>query len=192
MEQTVRKNYFNNRIHPHKFALWLSMASIMMMFGAFTSAYLVRQGAGNWLDFNLPPIFFINTAVIIANSICLHFALKSFKKKNFGMHKVLVLVSFALGITFVTLQYMGWQQLFASGIDLKGNPSGSFLYVITGVHAAHIIGGLAATLVALIHIFTLPKKLTMKRLVRFELVVQYWHFVDLLWVYLLIFLLISK
>ena len=78
------------------------------------------------------------------------------------------------------------------GIDLKGNPSGSFLYVITGVHALHIIGGIAALIVALLHAFTLKFKITPKRKIRFELVIHYWHFIGLLWVYLFGFLLLSR
>jgi cytochrome c oxidase subunit 3 len=101
-------------------------------------------------------------------------------------------VSLVLGLGFVTLQYLGWMQMYSVGIDLKGNPAGSFIYVITGVHALHIIGGIAAMLVALINAFTLKFNVTEKRKINFELTLQYWHFVDLLWVYLLIFLYISR
>lgn len=180
------------RIHPQKFALWLGMASITMMFGAFTSAYIVKQAAGNWLDFRLPDIFFFSTMVLLVSSITLESSYRSFVKGNEKAYKTLLVITGILGVAFVTFQYMGWNALFSIGIDLKGNPSGSFLYLITGIHAAHILGGVAAITVACIHAFSLKYKVTDQRKHRFQLVVQYWHFVDLLWIYLLLFLLLYK
>lgn len=185
------KSYRRNRIHPHKFALWLAMGSMLMMFGAFTSAYIVKQAAGNWLEFNLPDIFFINTGIILLSSILLEISYRSYINGNQTWYRGALLVTFLMGITFVVLQVIGWSTLFNYGIDLKGNPSGSFLYLITGVHAAHVIGGIAALFVALFHSVNLPFRVTEKRKDRFQLVIHYWHFVDLLWVYLFIFLLIS-
>ena len=186
------ENKRTRRIHPQKFALWLAMASITMMFGAFTSAYIVKHAAGNWLDFRLPDIFFISTIVLLTSSITLESSYRSFVKGNEKAYKALLVVSGILGVSFVTFQYIGWSELFSIGIDLKGNPSGSFLYLITGVHAAHIIGGIAAIAVACIHAFTLKFKVTDQRRHRFQLVLHYWHFVDLLWIYLLLFLLLYK
>ena len=180
-----------SRIHPHKFALWISMASIVMMFIAFTSAYIVRQAVGNWLEFPLPSVFLLSTGVLLLSSFTLHFSLRAFKKADRQKHRLYLVASFVLGIAFVVLQYKGWMTLFGMGIELTGNPSGSFLYLISGVHALHIIGGLAAMLVALLHAFSLPCRPTSRRVVRFELVNHYWHFVDALWIYLLIFLIIQ-
>lgn len=179
-------------IHPHKFGLWLAMASITMMFGAFTSAYIVRQAAGNWLEFRLPDVFYLSTIVILLSSVSLHTSYTHFKKAKEKTYKIFLIVSLILGISFVGLQYMGWTSLFNVGVDLKGNPSGSFLYLITGVHAAHVLGGIAAISVALLHAYTLNFKVSEKRRVRLQLVNQYWHFVDLLWVYLFIFLLLTR
>ena len=180
------------RLNPHKFALWLAMASIIMMFTAFTSAYIVRQAAGNWLDFSVPNVFYGSTVAILLCSLSLHLSLRSFKKGNKSGHRSGMVIGFALGILFVVLQYIGWQALFSNGIDLKGNPSGSFFYVITGVHALHVLGGIAVLIVALVHAFSLKFKPSIKRINRYELVVQYWHFVDILWVYLFIFLLVTR
>jgi cytochrome c oxidase subunit 3 len=179
-------------IHPHKFGLWLAMGSITMMFGAFTSAYIVRQAAGNWLEFRLPDVFYISTVVILLSSVSLHTSYTHFKAEKENTYKIFLVISLVLGVSFVALQYLGWTALFNEGVDLKGNPSGSFLYLITGVHAAHVLGGIAALFVAILHAFTLKFKVTEKRRVRFQLVNQYWHFVDLLWVYLFIFLLLTR
>lgn len=181
----------HTRINPLKFALWIGMASIMMMFGALTSAYLVRRAGGNWLEFSVPTIFYISTLVLLLSSISLHIGYANYKKRNMTLYQGGVIGAFILGCTFLILQYQGWVELFSIGIDLKGNPSGSFLYVITGIHGLHILGGLAALVVSIINAFTL-KKFTEKRKINIELTLQYWHFVDILWVYLLVFLLMSR
>lgn len=180
-----------NKIHPHKFALWISMGSIVMMFAAFTSAYIVRQAAGNWLEFKLPSVFFVSTVVLILSSVSLHLSYRAFKKVNAIQHKAWLSLGFILGSLFVYLQYKGWMTLFGMGIELTGNPSGSFLYLISGVHVLHILGGLAALVVAMVHAFSLPCTPSPRRVLRFELVLNYWHFVDALWIYLLVFLILQ-
>ena len=194
MAEVMPGKYFNtnNKVHPLKFALWVGMASITMMFGAFTSAYVVRQAQGNWLEFNLPGIFYLSTIVLLVSSLTLHASYKAFVGGMESRYKGLLVGSFILGMAFLVLQYQGWMELYSVGIDLKGNPSGSFLYVITGVHALHIVGGIAAMIVALLNSFTLKYQVTERRKINFELTLQYWHFVDLLWVYLLIFLFLSR
>ena len=181
-----------NRIHPHKFALWAAMGSITMMFGAFTSAYIVKQSAGNWLEFSMPVVFYVSTFLILISSFTLHTSFSGFKSGNESRYKSMLILSFVLGIAFIILQYFGWTELYQKGVDLKGNVSGSFFYLLSGIHALHVLGGIAAISVALIHAFTLKFKVTDIRLNRFDLVVNYWHFVDFLWVYLFLFLLISK
>lgn len=188
----IQAKHTNFHVEPLKFALWISMISMIMLFGAFTSAYIVRQGAGNWLEYVLPPTFYYSTGAIIISSFALHYSYYSFKKGNEMMYKGMLVLSFILGMIFVVLQLEAWGEMFTTGIGLKGNPSGSFLYVITGVHALHVMGGIAALVVAMIHAFTLKYKPTLKRKNRFVLVVQYWHFVDIIWVYLFLFLLFTK
>jgi cytochrome c oxidase subunit 3 len=105
------------------------------------------------------------------------------------MYKGFLLLAFLLGITFIVMQYQGWMQLFGMGVDFKANVAGSFTYLITIAHSIHVLGGIAALIVAMIHAFTLKFRYTEKRKNRFELVLQYWHFVDILWIYLLLFML---
>jgi cytochrome c oxidase subunit 3 len=107
------------------------------------------------------------------------------------MYRSLLLVSLFLGLGFIVLQYQGWLALTEIGVELTTNPSGSFVYVISGVHAGHVLGGIAALLVAVLHAYTLPYKVTPQRKLRFEMTLIFWHFVDLLWVYLLIFFMIQ-
>lgn len=188
----VSSEYKQNKIHSHKLALWVGIATIIMMFGAFTSAYIVRRAAGNWYEFKLPDIFLFNTLVILASSVTLHFAFQAFKKGMEKLYKILLFATFVLGIAFVVLQYQGWKALTAMGATFTANPSTSFVYVISGVHAAHVLGGVAALVVAMIHGFYLPFKPTFRRKLRFELVVNYWHFVDILWVYLVVFFILQS
>lgn len=184
--------YRRSKIHPKKFALWVACASMMMLFAAFTSAYIVRQAAGNWLEFQLPNIFLINTAVILLSSVTLQIAYTAFKKERTSVYRLFLVITFILGLAFIALQYQGWLALTAIGVELTTNPSGSFVYVISGVHAAHILGGLAAILIAILHAFALKHKVTSARKLRFELTLIYWHFVDFLWVYLLIFFMLQS
>ncbi len=181
----------HTRLNPLKFAMWIGMGSIMMMFASLTSAYLVRRAGGNWLEFSIPTVFYYSTLVLLVSSLCLHVGYSSYKKRNIPLYQGGLIAAFVLGCVFLVLQYQGWNELFSIGVDLKGNPSGSFLYVITGIHGLHILGGLAALVVSIINAFTL-KKFTEKRKTNFELTLQYWHFVDILWVYLLVFLLMSR
>lgn len=192
MGAVASPEYSRNKIHPLKFALWVGIGGIIMMFGAFTSAYVVRRAAGNWLEFKLPDIFFLNTIVIVVSSITLHYSYLSFKKGNEKLYKALLLTTFILGIVFVVLQYQGWQAMNAIGATFTANPSSSFIYVISGLHAAHVLGGMAAVTVALAHAHILPFKPTIRRKQRFELVLHYWHFVDVLWVYLIVFFMLQS
>ncbi|MBV6440036.1 MAG: heme-copper oxidase subunit III [Haliscomenobacteraceae bacterium CHB4] len=181
--------YNQSKILPQKLALWVGIGSMVMMFAAFTSAYVVRRSAGNWLEFKLPDIFFLNTVVIVMSSVTLHYAYTSFKKGKEKWYKGLLIATFLLGILFVVLQYKGWQAMTDIGATFTVNPSSSFIYVISGIHAAHVLGGIAALIVAMVHAFVLPFRPTARRRQRFELVCQYWHFVDVLWIYLIGFFL---
>ena len=192
MMSAIDEKEIKSSIHPVKFALYLSFASIIMMFAGFTSAYIVRQGAGNWADYAMPNWFFVSTAVILASSMVLHASYSAFRKGNATMYRALLVLGFCLGLTFMVTQYLGWQALHSFGVDLKANHSGAFILVITWVHAAHVLGGITALAVALVHAFLLPFKVTDKRILRFELTVQYWHFVDILWVYLILFFIFQR
>ena len=155
-----------------------------MMFAAFTSAYVVRRAAGNWYEFKLPDIFFWNTAVLFLSSVTLHFSYQFFKKGKEKPYKTLLLATFVLGLAFVVLQYKGWEALNSIGATFTINPSSSFIYVISGLHAAHVLGGIVALTVAMVHASYLPFRPTLRRAQRFSLVVNYWHFVDIVWIFL--------
>lgn len=181
-----------NKVHPKKMALWVALVSLSMMFTALTSAYIVRRAAGNWLEFSIPTIFYWNSLVIVASSLTLHAALKAFKREAEGAFKSLLSVTFILGIAFVVMQYLGWEQLASEGVPLKINPSGDFIYAISGLHALHVIGGIAALAVALVMAFIRKLRVTPARQLRLELTLTYWHFIGALWLYLILFLSLQR
>lgn len=173
------------RIHPKMFAMWLGIASVIMLFAGLTSAFIVRSAAGNWVNFSLPGIFFVSTVVILASSATMHWASVSYKKYNYTNYKIAIALTFLLGCVFAVCQYNGWFKLAGIGMFIDGNPSGSFVYVISMVHLLHVVGGLVALLVAFVR--SLVKPFHPKRLLGVRLTATYWHFVDALWLYLFIF-----
>lgn len=192
MNITYDRNIGRNKIHPYKFALWVGCATLTMMFAGLSSAYVVRQAGGNWLEFALPTVFQYSTIAILLSSVALHFSYASFKKEKEAMYKILLLTTFGLGILFFVFQYQGWVAMEEAGIPFTLHPAGDFVYAISWVHAAHVVGGIAILTVALIHAFGLKFKVTEKRKLRFQLSLTYWHFVDLLWVYLFFFLTLNR
>ena len=112
-------------------------------------------------------------------------AVNAFKKYNQNAYRIWLFITFILGSTFLIGQYMGWQQLDRGGIHLNGNPSGSFVYVISGAHAAHILGGVIILFISLLR--ALFMRFNPNRLVNVQIMATYWHFVDVLWIYLFIF-----
>ena len=187
---TVAMEKKNTRIHPHKFNLWVGIASILMMFAGLTSAYIVKRNQANWQTFELPVAFWYSTAVIIVSSFTLMLAVSSFKKRMMSKYRLLMGATLLLGIIFIVLQIVGFQQLWGLGITLQGNVSYSFLYVIVGLHAAHVIGGIIALIIMCLQAFRTSVR--NYSIVPVELMNTYWHFVDILWIYLLVFLLMIK
>ncbi|MGC4101167.1 cytochrome c oxidase subunit 3 [Ferruginibacter sp.] len=178
------------KIHPHKFTLWVGIGSILMMFAGLTSAYIVKRNQPNWISFNLPHVFWYSTATIVLSSITLFLAAKAFKQREMLRYRSLMTSTIILGVLFVVLQVIGFKQLWDNGITLYGNVSFSFLYVIVGVHAVHVIGGIIALLVLFAKAFS--SKTRIYNAVPVEVASTYWHFVDGLWIYLLIFLIMIR
>lgn len=182
------------RVHPKKFALWTAIVSMLMLFSAFTSAFIVRKAAGNWLSFPIVEEFFYSTGVILSSSVILHVAYKAFVAKNYTLYKILLTIGLALGVLFVALQYTGWLTLNnEKGIFISTNQSSSFFVLLVGTHALHVIGGITALMIS--WIYALKKSTqewTPKGQLRLELTFTYWHFVDILWLYLLLFLWIQQ
>jgi cytochrome c oxidase subunit III len=188
MEITVEQTQQRKRIHPHKFTLWVAIGSIIMMFAGLTSAYIVKSNQAGWQNVEMPHIFWYSTATILLSSLAIQMALRSFKQRDMNKYRLLIAATLTLGVTFVILQCLGFLQLWNSGIQFKGSSGGGqFLYVIAGLHAVHVLGGVIALMVMFVKAFLGRTKLYGS--VPVELMATYWHFVDLLWIYLLVFFL---
>ncbi|MEQ1678364.1 MAG: cytochrome c oxidase subunit 3 [Chitinophagaceae bacterium] len=176
------------KMHPHKFTLWVAIASIVMMFAGLTSAFIVKSNQVNWKPVALPKVFWISTVAIVLSSLTIQMALRSFKQREMSQYRMLIGVTLLLGVTFVILQWMGFNALWEQQITFKGSGAGQFLYVIFGLHGLHVIGGVITLSVMFVKAFTGSTKLYSS--VPVEVAATYWHFVDLLWIYLLLFFLI--
>lgn len=177
-------------MNPKKFALWLFIVSVLMVFAALTSAYIVRQAEGNWVVFELPALFWVNTGIILISSVTMHWAYLAAKRDSLEMVKIATVITTILGIAFLVGQFMAWGDLVANSIHLVGNPSGSFVYILSGLHGLHIIGGLVFLLILLASTF--KYKVHSKSLNQIEMCATYWHFLGGLWLYLFIFLILYR
>lgn len=174
------------KIHPHKFALWVAIGSIVMMFAGLTSAYIVKSGQVGWHEVKTPAIFWASTVVLLISSITIQAALRSFKQRAMAAFRSLLLVTLVLGITFVALQWIGFNWLWDRGLHFEGSSgAGQFLYIIFGLHALHVLGGIIALIVLIIRQYVGKTKNYSSTPI--EVMSTYWHFVDVLWIYLLVF-----
>lgn len=170
-----------------KTGVWVGLAAITMSFAALTSALVVRQGAGlDWRHLTLPPILYANTVVLLASSVTLELSRRRMAEYARGIETRIAApmrwlgVTLALGLFFVAGQYIAWLQLKAAGLYLATNSNSSFFYVFTGVHAVHVLGGLAG----LIYVMSKLNRSILRRST-FAAAAQYWHFMAILWLYLL-------
>jgi Heme/copper-type cytochrome/quinol oxidase, subunit 3 len=188
--EAIVSTHQQNKIHPHKFTLWVAIGSIIMMFAGLTSAYVVKSGQASWQNIQIPTIFLYSTGVILLSSLTMQMALRSFKDREMQKYRLFIATTFVLGTCFIILQLTGFQQLWKSGVTLNGSGAGQFLYVIAGLHILHVLGGIVALLVIFLKAFF--GKIKLYNAVSVEVISTYWHFVDLLWIYLIIFFLLIR
>jgi cytochrome c oxidase subunit 3 len=201
---TVVQQVERKRIHPQKFMMWLAMASISMAFAGLTSGFMVREAQGNWRLFHLPQVFTYSTVAIFISSITMIMGVRAFKSRQMPRYRMLISVTLILGVLFGLLQFDGFYQLYhqaqqvringqvlneTSTVRLTGNPSESFLFVIAGLHLAHLVGGLIALLFVFFRAFR--TKVKTYNATGLEIVATYWHFLDALWIYLFVFFLVN-
>jgi len=176
-------------MHPKKFAMWLFIVSVVMIFAGLTSAFIVRQAEGNWLQFELPRMFWYTSGIIVLSSIFMHWAYVSAKKDQLDQLKTALSITTVLGLAFLAGQWYSWVELVSMDVYFVGNPSGSFLYIFTGLHAVHLISGIVFLIIVLISSFRY--KVHSKRLNSIQMCATYWHFLGGLWLYLFVFLLFN-
>ncbi len=178
----------NNRAK--KMMLRFGMVSLIMSFAGLTSAFIVSSSREDWLkDFQLPNAFTISLILILISSVTFIFAKRALKQNNRSATTMLLLITFGLGIAFIISQVKGFNEIIASGYNLTGptsNVTMSYIYVIAFAHIVHVIVGLICLLVVIYN--HLIQKYSAKKMLGLELAATFWHFIDLLWVYLFLFL----
>ncbi|MDI5948859.1 cytochrome c oxidase subunit 3 [Flavobacterium sp. LB2P84] len=178
----------------YKLILLFAMVSMTMMFAGLTSAFVVSKSRADWLkDFQLPIAFYYSTAAIIGCSVTFHLAKKAIQKNNQSKTTIFLLTTLVLGILFVILQFVGFGQIVDNGYYFTGSGSSittTFLYVVTVVHLIHLAGGVISLLIIIYNHF--KQKYNSSQTLGIELGAMYWHFLDLLWVYLFLFLYFFK
>ncbi|MGS2739664.1 cytochrome c oxidase subunit 3 [Sinomicrobium sp. M5D2P17] len=176
-------------IRAKKMMLWFGMVSIVMTFAGLTSAYVVSKSRPDWLqDFELPSAFYVSTIFIVASSITFYLAKKAIIGSRRGAGTVLLLMTLVLGIAFIVSQFSGFSQIIEEGYYFTGSESSittSFLYAITIAHIAHVVAGIIVLLVVIYNHF--KEKYGPGQTLGLELGVTFWHFLDFLWVYLILF-----
>ncbi len=174
------------RIETAKLGIWVALGSITMLFAAFTSAYIVRSAGDDWIPLAVPPLLWVNTAVILLSSVVMEMALRAFLAWRPVAFRKWLLATAVLGILFLTGQVVAWGQLAAQGIYLQSHPHSSFFYVLTGVHAVHLVAGVLALCYVLI--LATRYQLTPGESSSPSVCATYWHFVGAVWLYLMVVL----
>ncbi len=176
-------------MHPKKFALWLFIVTVVMIFAAFTSAHIVRQADGDWLIYDLPSMLWYTSGIIILSSVFMQWAYIAAKKDKLEQVKLALGITTILGILFLFGQLKAWEQMVDANVYFTGNPAGSFLYIFTGIHALHLISGVIYLIYMLIS--SLRNKVHSENMLNMEMSSTWWHFLGGLWIYLFIFLLLN-
>lgn len=180
-------------LKPKKFLMWLFIITSFMLFAALTSGFIVYTAGdpSRGIKMKLPDIFMYSTAVIIISSITMHLAQTSARALNFSRQKLFLVLTVLLGLAFVALQIQSWTGFVQNRVFfINPNASQSFLYVFIGAHLLHVFAGLILVLYALTGLIkNIPQ---VRNIFRMEQATIFWHFLDILWIYLYVFLLLNQ
>jgi cytochrome c oxidase subunit 3 len=165
--------------------LFVLLAASTMVFAAFTSAFVVRRGlSDDWASIPKPPVLFVNTAVLVASSIFLDLSRRALKAHDRTRFNLWWSVATGLGILFLLGQAYAWRVLKGAGFYVATNPSSSFFYVLTAAHAFHLLGGVVA--LVYVDVQALRLQLGPAKRTAIDVTAIFWHFLDGLWVYLMV------
>lgn len=184
------------RREPFRFMVWLGIVGSVLLFTVLLGIYIVRQAGPDWHDVALPGVFVISTLVILLSSLTLYNANRAFRHEQFSGYRINMATTLALGVMFMVLQAWGWRQMFRAGVGLEANPAGGFVYLLSGLHLLHILVGLVLIVIALAeamrrraYVEAFVYSVNPPNQLKIKLLTLYWHFVDVLWLVLFVFLL---
>jgi len=180
------------RIATDKILLYIGIGSIVMLFAGLTSGYIVRWAEGNWKFFEIPSMFYISSAIIVLSSVTMQLTIRAVKKDELAQVKNFILLTLGLGLAFVFTQFLGWNELVKNDVYFADRltPSGSFFYVLTGLHLAHLAFGLLGLIVT--GSKSIRERYNSNNYLGISLCATYWHFLGGLWIYLFVFLAIYR
>jgi cytochrome c oxidase subunit 3 len=183
-------------IHPAKFNLWLFIVSIILLFGALTSAYIVSKGIESdkdmWHHFTMPKMLWLNTGILLVASVMLQIGLRGARRGDFHRAKIGFSLTMVLGILFLAGQVLAWMGLSEEGVvfGAGGSSAGNYLYVLTCLHGFHIVAGLAY--LGIVYLRLMLNRYRPGNILGIENAATFWHFLGLLWLYLFLFLLLNQ
>ena len=168
----------------------VALAGILMFFMALVSAYIVRKGFpnGGWRPLEPPRVLWLNTVVLLASSATIVMARRKLEDRDDAGFRHWWRVTIALGLLFLAGQVLAWRELVHAGVYLSSNPSSSFFYLFTAAHGLHLLGGL----IALVAVDRMRRPRHLTRATASEVVAVYWHFMDGLWVFLFLLLILGR
>jgi len=179
----------------YRVGIWVAIASIVMLFTALASAYIVRMASSNdWVPLRMPKVLWLSTAVILISSVTIEISKRSLKQQRDSQYGIWLMLTTVLGIVFVGSQYAAWKNLAAQGVYMATNPHSSFFYLFTAVHGLHVLGGLIVLAYLLVRTRAKRGNLEgeLRRVGAAEAAAVYWHFLDGLWICLFLLLFFWK
>lgn len=177
-------------LEPQKYriGMWVALASILMLFVALTSAYIVRSvpalsgGPDDWAPIEMPRVLWVNTVILLVSSVSMELARRALGRNDYHRFKGWISVTTLLGVAFLAGQLMAWRQLAAQGVYVNSHPHSSFFYLLTSLHGLHLLGGVIALSYVTVAAFRM--RIGFKRRAAVNITATYWHFMDGLWIYL--------
>jgi cytochrome c oxidase subunit III len=190
------KGFFRRR-EPYMFMLWLAIFGMVLLFGILALLYIGRKQAQDWVRFSVPMVFWGSTLAVLLSSWTLQMANNALSKDDFRKYRFSMGFTLGLGALFCILQIIGWQQMYQNGITLQKSIAGAFFFVISGVHLAHLLGGIYflgmafwESLKNYTYVDAFVYSVNPPTQLKIRLITQYWHFVDFLWLVLFILMII--
>ncbi len=190
------ENRFEKRREPFSFMLYLAIIGSILLFLTILLVFIMKEVRNIDIPVSIPKVFWLSTALILASSYTLNQANKTFRNEKFRQYRLHIALTLALGILFILLQLLGWKQLLNLGITMSNNTGGMFIYVLSGLHIFHTLGGIIALVSAnkdafqrLNYVDSFVYSVNPPKQLKIKLISIYWHFIDILWLILFIFLL---
>jgi cytochrome c oxidase subunit 3 len=172
----------------YRIGMWVALASILMLFIALTSAYIVRGvpalsgGESDWLPLDMPRVLWLTTGLLLLSSVSIELARRALKRNEYAGFKRWISLTTLFGVAFLAGQFVAWQQLTAQGVYINSHPHSSFFYLLTSLHGVHLLGGVIA--LGYVTVAALRMRIGFKRRAAVDVTAIYWHFMDGLWIYL--------